>query len=329
MTQSRGKPSISIVTGAAGFIGSHLTDLILASGGQVLGIDSLLRGSEIHLASARKNPGFQFLEEDLSEPKNWAQLIRNRIGSEPIGAIWHMAANSDIPAGILDPEVDLRHTFLTTYQCLRMAREAKVPHFYFASSSAVYGERNDPLGESSGPFFPISNYGAMKLASEGAISAALESHLERAWIFRFPNVVGSRATHGVIHDFLKKLKTDPTKLEVLGNGNQEKPFLHVDDLLGAMRIAAEKSPDRLSCYNIGQAGTRTKVRTIAERVVRAVAPEARIEFKGGDRGWKGDIPRFDFLIDRISSLGWNPSLSSDQAVERAVGEIAKEMGHLP
>src|SRR3954470_9244007 len=143
-------------------------------------------------------------------------------------------------------------------------RELKIPQLAFASTSAIYGVLPGRMVEDGGPLFPISNYGAMKLASEACISAALEAYLQRAWIFRFPNVVGSRSTHGVIYDFVQKLKAKPSELEVLGDGTQEKPYFHVSDLLDAMLFIAEHATEKLNCFNIGTADTVTTVRYIAE-----------------------------------------------------------------
>jgi UDP-glucose 4-epimerase len=190
----------------------------------------------------------------------------------------------------------------------------------FASSSAIYGEHPGVLREETGPLFPISNYGAMKLASEGAISAAVEHLGGRAWIFRFPNVIGSRSTHGVIHDFIRKLRQNPAELEVLGDGTQQKPYLHVSELIDAMIFAWEKTRERVNCFNIGPTGSSTTVRFIAEAVVRAVAPKAKIKYGAGGRGWVGDVPRFDYSIAKIQKLGWTPKLNSDEAVELAIRE---------
>src|ERR1700733_12764937 len=184
-----------LVTGAAGFIGSHLVDSLLARGANVIGIDNLKLGRRKNLSDALKNPNFKFFEANINDIAACSRIIAWESKSKPFSVAWHMAANSDIRAGMADPDVDLRDTFLTTHNLLKVMREHKIPQIAFASTSAIYGDLNCPLHEDIGPLFPISNYGATKLASEAAISAALESFLERAWIFRFPNVVGSRAPH--------------------------------------------------------------------------------------------------------------------------------------
>jgi UDP-glucose 4-epimerase len=164
----------------------------------------------------------------------------------------------------------------------------------------------------------------MKLASEGAISAALETHLDRAWVFRFPNVVGPRATHGVVHDLVARLRAHPEGLDVLGDGRQEKPYLHVSELVEAMVFAVGRSAARLNCYNIGPAGGGTTVAQIAAWVVAALAPGAAIRYTGGTQGWPGDVPKFRYSTERLAALGWRPRLGSDEAVRRAVGEVVRE-----
>jgi UDP-glucose 4-epimerase len=309
-----------VVTGAAGFIGSHLVDRLLALGARVAGVDNLLLGKRDNLAQALQNPRFSLRELDINDYERCLEALRTENAHNPIGTIWHLAANSDIQAGGRDPDVDLRSTFLTTYNLLKMMEVLGIPRMVFASSSAIYGDLGSMLKEDSGPLFPISNYGAMKLASEGVISAALEQFLKQAWICRFPNVVGSRATHGVIYDFLKKLRANPAELEVLGDGTQEKPYLHVSELIDAMLWIFQRSKERLNCFNIAPTSGSTTVRYIAEAVVRAAAPGATIRYTGGSRGWVGDVPRFTYSVDKLRALGWTPRLNSDEAVELAIRE---------
>jgi len=170
--------------------------------------------------------------------------------------------------------------------------------------------------------FPISSYGATKLGSEAIISAALERFLERAWIFRFPNVIGGRATHGAIFDFIRKLRKNPGELEVLGDGSQEKPYLHVSELLDAMLFLFDRVKDKLNYFNIAPDGSATTVRQIAETVVEVVSPGAKIRYTGGSKGWVGDVPRFRYSIEKLKAAGWAPKMTSNQAVELAVHENA-------
>jgi UDP-glucose 4-epimerase len=318
------KNSTCLITGAAGFIGSHLVDALLARGANVTGIDNLKLGRRENLATALQNPRFKFFEADLNDLAACGKIISDQSKSAPFTAAWHLAANSDIRAGVADPDVDFRDTFHTTCNLLRLMREHKIPRLAFASTSAIYGDLKQKLTEDIGPLFPISNYGAMKLASEAAISAAAESFLERAWIFRFPNVVGSRATHGAIFDFIHKLKKNPAELEVLGDGTQEKPYFHVADLIDAMLFITDNAKDQLNFFNIGTSDTITTVRYLAETTVRHAQPSAKIRYTGGNRGWVGDVPKVNYSVEKLKKLGWSPRLTSNQAVDRAVAEIVAE-----
>jgi UDP-glucose 4-epimerase len=313
-----------LVTGAAGFIGSHLVDALLARGASVTGIDNLKLGLRKNLALALKNPRFKFFEADMNDLPACGKIISGQSKSAPFAVAWHMAANSDIRSGVADSDVDFRDTFLTTYNLLKLMREYKILRLAFASTSAIYGDLKQKLTEDIGPLFPISNYGTMKLASEAAISAAAESFLERAWIFRFPNVVGSRATHGAIFDFIHKLKKNPVELEVLGDGTQEKPYFHVADLIDAMLFITDHAQDKFNFFNIGTSDTVTTVRYLAETTGRAAAPKAKIRYTGGNRGWVGDVPKVDYSVEKLKKLGWSPRLTSNQAVDRAVAEIVAE-----
>ena len=309
------------VTGAAGFIGSHLVDRLLEQGRSVVGMDNLKLGRRANLEKALASPRFDFIEGDVNDVAAATERLRkHRFG--PIGEVWHLAANSDIQAGAADPEIDLRDTFLTTHSTLRLMEALSIPALVFASTSAIYGELDVPLREDTGPLFPASRYGAMKLASEAAIAAATQMFVERAWIFRFPNVIGPRATHGVIFDFMAKLRKDPSRLEVLGDGKQDKPYLYVHELIDAMFLAREKSGGAINCFNVS-GDSSTTVRYIAERVVASAAPGARILYGTADRGWIGDVPRFRYSTDRIRALGWRPRMSSNEAVDRTVGELCR------
>lgn len=315
-----------LVTGAAGFIGSHLVDALLARGCTVVGVDNMKLGREANLAAARRSDRFRFYQIDVNDLPNLREIVRLESAPAPFDTVWHLAANSDIRAGGADPDVDHRDTFLTTFNLLKVVKEFSIRQFAFASTSAIYGELPGALVEDAGPLFPISNYGAMKLASEALISTALQSSLDRAWIFRFPNVVGNRSTHGAIFDFVQKLRTNPAELEVLGDGNQEKPYFHVADLIEAMLFIVDHAQDKLNFYNIGTADSATTVRHIAETVVKRVSPSAKIRYTGGSRGWVGDVPKFTYSVDKLKKLGWSPRLTSEAAVERSVDEVATEQG---
>jgi UDP-glucose 4-epimerase len=312
-----------LVTGAAGFIGSHLVDCLLAEGNQVSGIDDLSLGRLQHLDAARKCESFLFLERDISRLDYATECLSEAAawGGIP-DVIWHLAANSDIAAGAEEPGLDFRRTLQTTFAIIEAARATGVRKIAFASTSAVYGEHDGMLAENSGPLLPISYYGATKLASEALLSAAAEAFLERLWIFRFPNVVGSRATHGAIFDFISLLTTQPSALRVLGDGTQTKQYVHVCELIEAMRFILENARERRNLFNIGPQGAGTSVAFIAEKVVANMRPGTPIAYTGGDRGWVGDVPQFHYSVDRLTRLGWQPRLSSDAAVLRAIAELS-------
>jgi UDP-glucose 4-epimerase len=312
-------------TGAAGFIGSQLVDCLLCAGHRVSGVDDLSLGRLENLAAARKDQNFIFFRSDISDTDRATECLRRATdwaGTPDI--IWHLAANSDIAAGSASPAIDFRRTLQTTFAVIEAARETGVRRIAFASTSAVYGEHDESLDEDAGPLLPISFYGATKLASEALLSAAAETFLDNIWIFRFPNVVGPRATHGAIFDFIARLATKPAALKVLGDGTQTKPYLHVSELVAAMQFIVDNAQDRRNVFNIGPQGAGTTVAFIAEKVIERLQPGTPIAYTGGDRGWVGDVPRFRYSIERLARLGWQPKLSSDDAVLCAVDQLVAE-----
>jgi len=315
-----------VVSGGAGFIGTNLVRALLAEGKSVHVLDNLCRGSLKNLAEFT-SPQFHFHEVELSDQGAVTTLLGQIVAEGPVEELWHLAANSDIPAGIVDPGVDLKDTFLTTYCLVNAMRAHGIKRLFFASTSAIYGDLGETvLTEDVGPLFPISNYGAMKLASEAFLSAAAESHLEQVFLFRFPNVIGVPATHGVLLDFARKLKKDPSRLEVLGNGTQQKGYLHVSDLIDAMLHLKRTVTGKFSVHNIGAVDTGVTVRHIAEGMVRVAAPQAKLEFGTSNRGWVGDVPKFQYSVKKLLATGWRPVMNSFQAMERATREVAAQEG---
>lgn len=314
-----------LITGVAGFIGSNLAEKFLKQGKKVIGVDNLSRGSFYNLTLILKDKNFIFSEINICNYEEFIKFITIHHSLEQVEEVWHMAANSDIPAGIANAEIDLKDTFLTTFNTLQLMKELRIPNIAFASSSAIYGNLLDTkLFEDIGPLFPISNYGAMKLASEVAISSSVESHLEKAFIFRFPNVIGIPATHGVILDFINKLKENPQILNVLGDGTQQKTYLHVEELIDAMFYIRNYCSDRINYFNIGANDDGVSVKFIAEEVVKIVSPNAKIIYGIGNKGWVGDVPKFNYSIDKLLSIGWKPILNSEQSVKKAILQIVKE-----
>ena len=325
LRQSTGVPIRHLITGVAGFIGSHLADALLAAGDDVGGVDDFSRGTTGHIACARRHAAFRFAEADISGPDRAIGAFRELYPAGPPDVVWHLAANSDIPAGMADPQVDYRRTLGTTFAAIQAANAIGARAIAFASTSAVYGESDQPLTEDTGPLLPISGYGAAKLAGEALLSAAAETHLDRIWIFRFPNVVGPRTTHGALHDFAGRLACRPANLKVLGDGSQMKPYMHVAELIEAMRFITASAPARRNLFNIGPQGPPTPVSFMAQAMIDRMSPGAAIAYAGGDRGWVGDVPRFAYSAERLAQLGWTAKLSSDEAVLRAADELAAEM----
>jgi UDP-glucose 4-epimerase len=322
--------NVSIIAGGAGFVGCNLLPFLAKEERHLMVLDNLCRGREEYLDAARSaTPGrIHFLKVDLSDQRDAMAAFDAAAQLGNVDEVWHLAANSDIPAGVMDASVDHRDTFMTTFCLLEGMKAHSVSAMHFASSSAIYGDLGGiSLHESIGPLLPISNYGAMKLASEALISAAAESYLNSANLFRFPNVVGAPATHGVILDFVNKLKEDPGHLHVLGDGTQQKAYLHVSDLVDAMlHIRSLTGLPKVFPVNIGPIDDGVTVNFIAHSVVERVSPGAKVHFGIGKKGWIGDVPRFQYSVERLKQTGWSPSRNSSDAVRLAIDQIATQEG---
>ena len=302
-----------LVTGGAGFIGSHLCDVLIADGHNVTVVDNLVLGKVENIEHLINNPNFRFLREDLNNGHAMDMIIMDG----EFDMVYHLAANSDIQKGGKDPMVDYQLTFNTTFNVLQMMKKYEVKKFFFASTSAIYGETYDVLNEDYGPLKPVSNYGAGKLASEAFISAFASTYHIQTWITRFPNVVGERFTHGVIYDFIHKLQKNPNELEVLGNGEQCKPYVYVKDLVAGIQFVINNSNEPYNVYMLGS-DTRTKVKEIAAMVIEEMGLNASIRYTGGDRGWVGDVPEFRYDLTKVNNLGWKASYDSNGAVRKAI-----------
>ena len=302
-----------LVTGGAGFIGSHLCDVLIADGHNVTVVDNLVLGKVENIEHLINNPNFRFLREDLNNGHAMDMIFKDG----EFDMVYHLAANSDIQKGGKDPMVDYQLTFNTTFNVLQMMKKYEVKKFFFASTSAIYGETYDVLNEDYGPLKPVSNYGAGKLASEAFISAFASTYHIQTWITRFPNVVGERFTHGVIYDFIHKLQKNPNELEVLGNGEQCKPYVYVKDLVAGIQFVINNSYEPYNVYMLGS-DTRTKVKEIAAMVIEEMGLNASIRYTGGDRGWVGDVPEFRYDLTKVNNLGWKASFDSNGAVRKAI-----------
>jgi UDP-glucose 4-epimerase len=224
------------ISGGAGFIGSHLVDKLIAQGCKVTVFDNLSSGRKDFLSQHSNNPAFKLIQGDLLETDKLKKAIKAH------DVVFHLAANPDARRGIEDTSLDLKLETIATYNVLESMRVNKIDKIVFSSSGTIYGETPViPLPENYGPVLPISLYGAGKLACEGLISAFCSTFDMQAWIFRFANIVGSRTTHGVIYDFINKLKRNPHELEILGDGTQCKPYLHVSDCVNAILFAYKES----------------------------------------------------------------------------------------
>lgn len=321
----------SIIAGGAGFIGVNLLPKLIDEGRQVAVIDNMSRGRREYITALPKNiqKEISLYEGDCADLDFLSKTFESIISKgELIDEVWHLAANSDIPAGVQDANVDLKDTFLSTFGLLQAMKKFDILNLHFASSSAIYGDLGAAiLYESIGPLLPISNYGAMKLASEAIASASAEAFLKRVNLFRFPNVVGTPATHGVILDFVNKLLLTPSQLVVLGDGTQQKSYLHVSDLVSAMlTVRAQPVTSKVCVVNVGPIDEGVTVKWIAEQVIKIVAPDAFIKFGIGNKGWVGDVPKFSYSTEKLQSFGWRPELDSAGAVIRAINEIAVQLG---
>ena len=303
-----------MVAGGAGFIGSHLIDALLAEGNDVVCVDNFFIGTKENIAHLHGNPHFKFYEQDLTDLDRMLEIFR----TEQVEYVFHLAANSDIQASAQSPMIEYKNTYSTTFILLECMRLCGVKKLFFASTSAVYGEQmGAEVSEEAVALKPISYYGGAKLGSEGIISSFAYMNDMSVLVFRFPNVIGPRLTHGVIFDFVKRLKADPSHLRILGDGRQSKPYIYVLDLVDA--IMRFKDVDKgVTLYNVG-VETQTSVTRIAEIVCEKMGLTGiPFEYTGGRGGWKGDVPVFAYNLNKIHATGWKASMTSDEAVAKTV-----------
>ena len=310
----------ALVTGGAGFIGSHLVDRLVNRGDDVIVVDNLSSGVIEFIQAHIDSGAVEFHNVDLKDLDSLKPLMNG------VDMVYHLAANPDIRLGTRITDTDLKEGTIATYNVLESMRLANVPKIAFASSSVVYGENAPmPTPENHGPCLPISLYGASKQAGEGLIGSWVGTFGLQAWIFRFANIIGERGTHGVIFDFIHKLKADPNRLEVLGNGLQEKSYMEVGDCVDAILHVIESTNEPINLYNLGSNDT-CSVRNIASIVVRETGCEgASIEYTGGDRGWAGDIPKAMLAINRLTDLGFKVNYDSEEAVAHTARVLIKEI----
>jgi UDP-glucose 4-epimerase len=314
----------AFVTGGAGFIGSHLVGRLLKfeGAGKVVVYDNFTSGQQSYLQDLVRDDRLSVVEADL---KDVGRVCEAMAGCD---TIFHLAANPDIAKAITQPDIDFWEGTYLTQNVLEGMRQTGASRIFYTSGSGVYGE--DPavdFPESHGPCIPISTYGASKMASESLIAAYCHMFGLVGRVFRFANVVGPRQTHGVGYDFIRRLKSDPSGLRILGDGTQKKSYIHVDDVLEAIFLVAAKSVKSYDVFNVATDDYIT-VREIADLAVEIAGlerGEVRYDFTGGDRGWKGDVPVVRFDCSKIKALGWINRRSSAEALTDAMNAMRKEI----
>ena len=300
-----------VVTGGAGFIGSHLVDRLVAEN-DVRVVDDGSNGRADWVPDAA-----EFVDGDLTDPA----VVEAAITPE-VDLVVHLAASKLVDTDA--PRRQFEDNSEITYNVLERMDAVGVERLVFTSSSTVYGEAPRPTPEDYAPLEPISVYGATKLAEESLISTYAHSHDLQSWVFRFANIVGPRLRGAVIPDFIEKLRADPGSLTILGDGRQEKSYMHVEECLDAMCYALDHADDDHNVFNLGTR-TTTSVDRIAGIVADEMGVEPRYEHTGGDRGWTGDVPRMRLSIEKLAGLGWEPEQSSDDAVRRSTRELLEEL----
>jgi len=307
------------VTGGAGFIGSQLVDRLIDQDHEVTVYDNISSGREEFIRHHSGNPRFRFIKGELLD----SDLVHKSMANHEL--VCHLAANSQAMEGIRRTRLDLELNTLATYNVLEGMRLNGVGKIIFTSSGTVYGDiPNIELSERYGPMLPISLYGASKLACEGLISAFSNLFNIHAWMFRFGNIIGPRATHGVIYDLLEKLRRDPTVLEVLGDGNQTKPYVYISDCLDGVLYCFEKSDEQVNLFNLAPHSV-TSVKTIVKTLLEKTGNQAtKVNYTGGVKGgggWPGDVAKVKLDATKAYKLGWKPKYSSDEAVSKTIDDL--------
>jgi UDP-glucose 4-epimerase len=306
-----------LVTGGAGFIGSNLISRLLNEKHHVICVDDFTLGKKENILPFMGNTNFHFFEKDISLVQNLLDIA----AAYTIDYIFHLAANSDIQLSGQDPRMDYKCTFLTSYAVLECMRQKGIKKLFFASSGSVYGEKPNVALTENSPLAPISYYGGAKMASEALMSSYCYMNDFDVTIFRFPNVIGPYLTHGVIFDFIKKLRQNPAQLKILGDGTQCKSYIFVQDLIDAILMIGLSDDKGLNIYNIGGDGSTT-VKEIADMVCGKLGLSGVVYiYTGGDRGWKGDIPTFRFNISKIHQRGWYTKRNSTEAVQATLDAV--------
>ena len=304
---------IVLVTGGAGFIGSHLCKRLVKEGHQVVCIDNLSNGRKENLEGMDKNPLFTFYDFDV----NNTMKLRRVFDNHPFDMVFHLAANADTARGEESPHEDIENTLFTTLNVLEMMRIYEIKNFFFASSSTVYGNADERLQEHRSIMRPISHYGAAKLASEAFVSSFSSLHNFQVWIARFCNAVGPNMTVGVIPDLIKKIKQHPKELEVYGDGTQSKPFIWIDDLVEGVMCLLENTNEPYNAFLVGVDSNCT-VERIAQIVMEEVGVQVPIKYMGDYKGCKGDVHKYSYDVTRLRTFGWVPKYTAEEAIRKSI-----------
>lgn len=312
------------IVGGAGFIGSHMVDALMGRPDteRVTVYDNFASGSEWHLADHLDDPRLSVVRGEAASIEDLTAALRGH------HTVIHLASNPDIAKAMTDPTVDFDEGTLLTHSVVESARRAEVDLVLYASGSGVYGEIGEiEAWEDFGPLVPVSTYGASKLAGEALISAYCHMFGMRGAAFRFGNVVGPRQTHGVGYDFVRKLTADPSRLGILGDGTQSKSYIHVTDVIAAVFGVASGTDDVFRVYNVatGDYITVTEIAALAIEVVGLDPTSVSLEYAGGDRGWKGDVPIVRLNTDRIRSTGWSCRYPTAEALRRSLLAMVDEV----
>ena len=314
--------SLVLVTGGAGFIGSHLVDELLKRGFNVRVMDNLSSGFLENIRHNIGNRSFEFIRGDLKNLEDSLKAVKD------VEVVFHFAANPEVRVSTTAPEIHFRENVVATFNLLEACRKVgTVEKFVFASSSTVYGDAKVFPTPENHELRPISVYGASKAACESLICSYAYLYGFKAASLRYANIVGPRLRHGVIYDFLMKLKKNPNVLEVLGDGTQRKSYLYISDTIEATLLVADKLTEKFETYNVGNEDWIT-VAEIAEIVSKAAGLRPKIVFTGGTpngRGWPGDVKYMLLSIEKIKKLGWKPKHTSREAIELTAKALAKEV----
>lgn len=302
----------ALVTGGAGFIGSHVVDRLLSDGYEVTAVDNLSEGHLENIAHLKGERRFRFVQADLRDIKTTEAVVEGN------DVIFHMAAHANIRKSLADHRADVEHNLVATINILDSMVGHQVHDLVFASSSAIYGEATvTPTPEDYAPV-QTSLYGASKLACESWAQAFVQFSPIRVWSFRFANVVGERCRRGVIWDFVHKLKMDRSELEILGDGRQSKEYLYVEDCVEGMLAGYRRAAGPVEAFNLGQ-----PKQTLVDEVADIVIEEMKLagvkrNYTGGERGWIGDNKTVELSLKKMSGLGWRPLVSPEEAIRKTV-----------